>query len=124
MDARDSDPADPTDPAEKWPLPPSWMWSCQECTDLYKAMKQAPEVVDAARAASEPGVDCDPFDTIVSSQIHLARHIATHHTSEVPAMDQGCDRCKSDMTRQMPVVLVLEHRARHVFAPPSIAGLL
>ncbi|QIK10983.1 hypothetical protein G7Z12_01145 [Streptomyces sp. ID38640] len=100
------------------------MWSCHECTELYKAMKDAPEVVDAAREAGEPGVDYDPLDTVVSTQIRLARHIATHHASDVPAIDPSCDRCAFDEKRQMPAVLVLEHRARHVFAPPSIAGLL
>ncbi|MFI5524173.1 hypothetical protein [Streptomyces platensis] len=110
--------------ADEWPLPPPWMWSCQECTELYKAMKRAPEVVNAAQEEGEPGVDYDPLDTVVSTQIRLARHIATHHASDVPAIDQACERCTSDESRQMPAVLVLEHRARHVFAPPSIAGLL
>lgn len=100
------------------------MWSCQECTELYKAMKHAPEAVNAAREEGEPGVDYDPLDTVVSTQIRLARHIATHHAPDVPDIDPSCDRCTSDESRQMPEVLVLEHRARHVFAPPSIAGLL
>ncbi|MFG2140979.1 hypothetical protein [Streptomyces sp. NPDC048650] len=112
-------------PADEWPLPPSWMWSCHECTELYKAMKRAPEVVDAARRAGEPGMDYDPMDSVVSTQIRLARHIATHHAPDVPDADQTCDRCVSDATtREIPAALALEHRARHVFAPPSIAGLL
>ncbi|MGP3999390.1 hypothetical protein [Streptomyces sp. 8N706] len=118
MDARNAH------PAEEWPLPPSWMWSCQECTELYKAMKRAPEVVDAARKAGGPGVDYDPVDTVVTTQIRLAQHIATRHTAEVPAVDQACQRCVSDTTGQLPAVLVMEHRARHLFAPPSIVDLL
>ncbi|MEU8685303.1 hypothetical protein [Streptomyces sp. NPDC048611] len=110
--------------ADEWPLPPPWMWSCQKCTELYKAMKRAPEAVDAARKAGEPGVDYDPLDTVVSTQIRLARHIATQHAADVPALDPSCDRCTWDQQREIPPVLVLEHRARHVFAPPSIAGLL
>ncbi|MFJ7998788.1 hypothetical protein ACIQ7D_16825 [Streptomyces sp. NPDC096310] len=112
-------------PAGDWPLPPSWMWGCAECTVLYKAMKRAPQVVDAARAAGEPGIDYDPMDTVVSTQIRLARHIATDHAEDVPAVDESCERCVSDVkAKQFPPVLMLEHRARHLFAPPSIAGLI
>ncbi|MEE1800469.1 hypothetical protein PUR57_17635 [Streptomyces sp. JV176] len=111
--------------AEDWPLPPSWMWGCTECTVLYKAMKRAPEVVDAARVAGDPGIDYDPMDTVVTTQIRLARHIATDHAEDVPAVDESCDRCVSDVkAKHFPAVLMLEHRARHLFAPPSIAGLI
>jgi hypothetical protein len=111
--------------ADEWPLPPSWMWGCQECVELYRAMKRAPEVADAVRAEYGPTVDCDPMDTVVTTQIRLARHIATDHTEEIPAVDRTCERCVADRdTPELPTVLVLEHRARHLFAPPSIAGLL
>ncbi|MFI6349968.1 hypothetical protein [Streptomyces sp. NPDC050560] len=119
MDAR------PTDPAEEWPLPPVWMFDCRVCVELYKDMKRAPEVVDAAFAEGGPGVDHDPMDAIVSTQIRLSQHIATRHTEEVPEADSGCERCVTDVTGgQMPRALVLEHRARHLFAPPSIVGLM
>jgi hypothetical protein len=117
MDAEDLDPAD------EWPLPPSWMWGCQECTTLYKVMKRAPEAVDAAREAGGPGVDYDPMDTVVTTQIRLAQHIAAHHTPDVPAVDPTCERCVSNSTsRRLPAALALEHRARHLFAPPGIVG--
>ncbi|MFJ6214973.1 hypothetical protein ACIQGZ_16805 [Streptomyces sp. NPDC092296] len=117
MNAKDPDAAD------EWPLPPSWMWGCEKCTELYRAMKRAPEVVEAARAAGGPGVDYDPMDSVVSTQIRLAHHIASTHAADVPDVDPSCDRCLSD-TRRATDVFVLEHRARHLFIPPAIAGLL
>lgn len=119
MDAKDAESSD------DWPLPPSWMWGCQECVEHYKAMKRAPEAVDAAREAGGPGVDYDPMDTVVSTQIRLARHIALRHTPDVPPVDESCERCVSDTkSGTLPPELILEHRARHLFAPPSIAGLM
>ncbi|MFE2035738.1 hypothetical protein ACFXBB_21280 [Streptomyces scopuliridis] len=120
MDAKDA-----PRPEEEWPLPPSWMWSCHDCNRLYKAMKRAPEVVEAARAAGEPGVDYDPFDSVVTTQIRLAQHIAAEHTSEVPGVDPACERCVSDTSgRRIRDEMVLEHRARHLFAPPRIVGFM
>lgn len=111
--------------AEEWPVPPHWMWGCQECVDLYRAMKRAPQVVDAARKAGRPGVDYDPMDTVLSTQIRLARHIAARHATDLPAVDESCERCVSDAsTSSVPARIALEHRARHVFAPPRIVGLL
>ncbi|MFD7503113.1 hypothetical protein ACWC5C_18325 [Streptomyces sp. NPDC001700] len=112
------------DPADEWPLPPPWMWGCGKCTDLYRAMKQAPKLVDAALEELGPGIDCDPHDSIVSTQIRLARHIATRHVSELPEADEECERCVSDASGNLPAVLALEHRARHLFAPPSIVDML
>lgn len=111
--------------AEEWPLPPSWMWGCQECVSLYKAMKRAPEAVDAARRAGEPGIDYDPMDSVVTTQIRLAQHIAARHTGELPGVDESCERCVADEAAlRFPVALKLEHRARHLFAPPRIVGLM
>jgi hypothetical protein len=119
MDANDADPAD------EWPLPPSWMWGCTDCIELYKAMKQAPEMVDAAREEGGPGVDYDPMDTVASTQIRLAQHIAALHAAEVPAAHETCERCMFDArSERIPAAIALEHRSRHLFAPPSIAGLL
>ncbi|MEU0839020.1 hypothetical protein ABZ370_06060 [Streptomyces sp. NPDC005962] len=112
------------DPADEWPLPPPWMWGCDKCTDLYRAMKQAPKLVDAALEELGPGTDCDPHDSIVSTQIRLARHIATRHVAELPEADENCERCVSDASGSLPAVLALEHRARHLFAPPSIVHML
>ncbi len=118
MDAKDPN-------AQVWPLPPSWMWNCQECAALYKAMKRAPEVVNAARKAGRPGIDHDPMDSVLTTQIRLARHLATRHTEDVPPPDPACARCVSDEKEgTMPETLVLEHRSRHLFAPPAIVGLV
>ncbi len=111
-------------PDDAWPLPPSWMWGCGECIELYKAMKLAPEVVEAALEEFGPGVDCDPSDSVVTTQIRLARHIAVEHEEFLPDADESCEKCMSDLRRRLPELLVLEHRARHVFAPPRIVGLL
>lgn len=46
-------------------------------------------------------MDYDPLDTVVSTQIRLARHIATQHASDVPAIDPSCERCTSDESRQI-----------------------
>ncbi|WP_078901647.1 hypothetical protein [Actinacidiphila yeochonensis] len=117
MDAKDADPAD------EWPLPPVWMWECRDCVVLYKAMKRAPEIVDAARRELGPGVDCDPMDSILSTQIRLAEHIAARHPDDVPAVDEACATCVSDVgDARLPASLVLRHRARHLFVPPSIVG--
>lgn len=117
MDAKDVNPAD------QWPLPPSWMWACSECVERYAAMKQAPEAVEAARRKFGPGVDCDPMDSVASTQIRLARHIVVDHEVDIPAVDPECERCVSDAASQhLPRELMLEHRSRHLFAPPSIAG--
>lgn len=119
MDAKDANPAD------EWPLPPPWMWSCGDCAMLYKAMKLAPEAVDAARRAGGPGIDDDSMDSVEGTQIQLARHLAIQHGADVPGIDENCGRCVSDVTdRRLPEVLILEHRARHLFAPPRIVGLM
>ncbi|WP_326691666.1 MULTISPECIES: hypothetical protein [unclassified Streptomyces] len=118
MDARDPESAD------EWPLPPAWMWGCDKCTELYKAMKRASEAAQAAREASGPHVDCDPFDTVVTSQLRLGQHIAIQHPEDVPARDPECAKCTAPEMEHMPEQLVLQHRARHLFIPPSIVDRL
>ncbi|MGI5347911.1 hypothetical protein ACQEU8_06900 [Streptomyces sp. CA-250714] len=120
MDDSDAD----HDPADTWPLPPVWMWGCEKCIDLYKAMKHACEVTNAAREEYGPAFDCDPFDTVLTSQIRLAEHLATEHTDDIPDEDPACAKCTSPEMLHLPRRFVLEHRARHLFAPPSIVDLL
>lgn len=111
--------------AEEWPLPPSWMWSCQECTEQYKEMKGALEAGETVRNAVGPGVDYDPMDIMLTKQLRLAQHIAIAHVPDVPPADQECARCVSDTAkRPVPDEFVLEHRARHLFMPPIVAGML
>ncbi|MFF2846437.1 hypothetical protein ACFVT5_08895 [Streptomyces sp. NPDC058001] len=87
-------------------------------------MKRASEDVDAARAAGNKGVDYDPFDSVVGTQIRLGRHIASDHAEDLPEADPSCEKCMSDVASRTPEPFILEHRARHVFAPPRIVGLL
>ncbi|MGA5699837.1 hypothetical protein [Peterkaempfera bronchialis] len=118
MDAKD------VHPAAEWPLPPPWMWACPECTALYTAMRRVAEEVEAAWAAAEPGLDCDPASSVVGGEIRLARHIATAHAPQVPDADPACAMCRYHGTGRSPALLDLEHRARHLFTPPSTAGLI
>lgn len=111
------------DEADKWPLPPPWMWDCGDCVTLYRRMREAPELAAAAREEVGPGIDCDPFDQVITTQIRLSQHIANQHTAHVPATVPSCGRCASDeVSTTMPRALVLEHRARHLVVPPSIVG--
>ncbi|MFE7608470.1 hypothetical protein [Streptomyces celluloflavus] len=114
-----------TNPADEWPLPPPWMWSCAECVNLYKTMKHAPEAVEAVREALGPGLDHDFMDSVVTTQIRLAQHLALRHAPALPAFDEKCERCVSYATDpRIPAVLGMEHRARHVFVPECIVGLM
>ncbi|MGY1438949.1 hypothetical protein [Streptomyces reniochalinae] len=113
-----------TDPADTWPLPPAWMWGCETCADLYGAMKRAGEVFGAALEELGPSVDCDPFDTVVTTQIRLAEHLAVRHPEQLPEEDPTCAKCTSPEMFQLPERFLLEHRARHLFAPPSVVDRL
>lgn len=99
------------------------MWGCRDCVELYRAMKRAPRIVEAAMKQFGPGVDCDPMDSVLSTQIRLADHIATRHAEQVPGADQACATCVADAADQrLPAALALRHRARHLVVPPSIVG--
>lgn len=98
------------------------MWSCQQCATLYKGMKDAIRLVDEAFHENGPSIDCDPFNMVPSTQIQLAEHLAKEHTADLPPPDPACERCAEDSGGRRPEPLRLQHRARHVFAPPSTAG--
>jgi hypothetical protein len=100
------------------------MWGCEKCIELYKAMKHACEVTNAAREEYGPAFDCDPFDTVLTSQIRLAEHLSTRHAESVPEQDPACAKCMAPEMQHLPQRFVLEHRARHLFAPPSVVDLL
>lgn len=127
--------AEDLNPEEQWPLPPAWMWDCAECIRRYEAMKHVQAVI-AGLTAEDPGVDWDVTDSIVGTQINLSRHIADAHRAALPEWDPECRTCADHrasverMEQRAPdllpgaVMAAEEHRARHLFAPPRIVGLM
>ncbi|WP_431781932.1 hypothetical protein [Streptomyces chumphonensis] len=127
--------ADQIRPDDAWPLPPAWMWACQECARRYRAMKDTMAAVHESRLTGEPHVDHDPFDSVVSSQIALAEHMAADHPDQLPEWDADCPTCTShrkavakaagddDVRAATTLRFAGEHRARHVVVPRSIVGL-
>ncbi|MFJ1972805.1 hypothetical protein ACIO93_29480 [Streptomyces sp. NPDC087903] len=140
--------AERIDPEDQWPLPPSWMWDCAECVRRYEAMKHVQAVV-AGLTAEDPGVDWDVTDSIVGTQISLARHLADEHRRSLPDWEPGCETCayhraslakgerrpeprtgeaepgtEEPESRTGAVMAAEEHRARHLFAPPRVVGLM
>ncbi|MEU8599439.1 hypothetical protein [Streptomyces parvulus] len=99
------------------PVPPPFMWACEQCAELlwlfesaYSADKAVPDRDHAARL-----------------QDTLSRHVAVDHPSEVPAPHtDGCAHCGHYARQDDPrdVVLWAEHRARGLFLPPVAARLL
>lgn len=121
-------------PEDEWPLPPVWMWACEECAGLYRTMKYVQEETEEARLTCEPGIDFDPMDSAIGTQIALAQHMASAHPEQLPGWDPACAGCTSHreaVARDSGAAdraasaahFGNEHRARHVFAPPSIVGL-
>ncbi|MCD7440065.1 hypothetical protein K4B79_17760 [Streptomyces lincolnensis] len=122
-------------PEDQWPLPPAWMWDCAECVRRYEAMKHVQAVI-AGLTAEDPGVDWDVTDSIVGTQISLSRHLADAHREALPDYDPSCRTCAEHResvdrrARSSPDLLrgaamaAEEHRARHLFAPPRIVGLM
>ncbi|WP_461026378.1 hypothetical protein [Streptomyces sparsus] len=126
--------ADETRPEDEWPLPPVWMWGCRDCAGLYRSMKRAQEQTEELRLSCEPGIDFDPMDSVVGTQITLAQHMADIHAAQLTAWIPHCAGCaghRQAIAAEPPgsvraaavTRLGDEHRARHVFAPPSIVDL-
>ncbi|MFI9587573.1 hypothetical protein ACIHCQ_38510 [Streptomyces sp. NPDC052236] len=127
--------ADEIRPEDAWPLPPAWMWSCQKCAELYRTMKRVQEQTEELRLTGERGIDYDPMDRNVTSQMSLAEHMAAAHLELLPAWDPDCATCKSHRAAiareagesdRAAVIARFgnEHRARHAFAPPRAVGLM
>ncbi|MEU2428292.1 hypothetical protein ABZ611_02030 [Streptomyces sp. NPDC007861] len=126
--------ADDIDPADLWPLPPAWMFACNDCVRLYESMKQIQAVTDELWLTGERGVDWDPFDSRVGAQIRLGHHIGTAHTELLPDWDPACPRCsehRGSLARRADSELwrgteqaANEHRAYHLFVPPRGVGLM
>lgn len=126
--------ADDISPDDQWPLPPAWMWDCTDCVRLYEAMKHVQDVMAELQLTGERGVDWDFMDSVPGTQIRLSMHLATTHTDFLPDWDAECGTCtlhqealerdKHPSSRLSVEKVAAEHRARHVFAPPRIVGLM
>ncbi len=84
---------DEIDPGHEWPLPPPWMWDCDECADLYRTMRNVGDRIAELRLTGERGVDWDPFDSTVTTQIALGAHLAARHRDLLPDWDPACATC-------------------------------
>ncbi|MFE5731741.1 hypothetical protein ACFQ7A_12665 [Streptomyces sp. NPDC056528] len=126
---------DEIDPGHEWPLPPPWMWDCDECADLYRTMRDVGDRIAELRLTGERGVDWDPFDSTVTTQIALGAHLAARHRDLLPDWDPACETCarhreriaedrEPGPRRDHDVRSGGEHLARHVYAPPRTVGLL
>ncbi|MEU6062727.1 hypothetical protein [Streptomyces sp. NPDC047097] len=110
---------------QDWPLPPAWMWGCEDCFRLYREMKH-PAARDPLPGAAVPAEG--------EAQLGLARHIAAEHRAELPGYAATCRVCvdhqartardramgRSTLTTEQ---LAREHRARHAFVPDSTVHL-
>jgi hypothetical protein len=85
------------------------MFDCEECL---------------RREPAEPGVDCDPFGSVLSTQLRQAQHMARRRKANIPGPEAGCRRCVAGDVEggRVPRELSPEHRARHLIVPPSIVG--
>ncbi|MFC8585240.1 hypothetical protein ACFUGD_11910 [Streptomyces sp. NPDC057217] len=126
---------DEMDPGHEWPLPPPWMWDCDECASLYRTMRNVGDRIAELRLTGERGVDWDPFDSTVTTQIALGAHLAARHRDLLPDWDPACETCARHQERiaherepgphqDLMVRCGGEHLARHVYAPPRTVGLL
>ncbi|MDH6629768.1 hypothetical protein M2271_007607 [Streptomyces sp. LBL] len=127
--------AEDLSPEDQWPLPPAWMWDCAECVRRYEAMKHVQAVI-AGLTAEDPGVDWDVTDSVAGTQISLGRHLADAHREALPDWDPACATCvghrdslakpreRTPGLLQGAEMAAEEHRARHLFAPPRIVGLM
>lgn len=126
---------DETNLEHQWPLPPAWMWACARCVTLYRTMRQVGEEIAELRLTGERGVDWDPFDSTLTTQMALGEHLAEHHAELLPAWEPDCDTCtdhrnrigretEPDHRRATALRFGNEHLARHIYAPPSTVGFL
>ncbi|MFH8528095.1 hypothetical protein ACH4GE_06670 [Streptomyces tendae] len=100
-----------------WPVPPPFMWACEQCAELLYLFAPAYTADEA-----DPG-----RDHAARLQVTLSRHLADEHSDEVPEPhSDGCPLCASYARAADPrdAVLWAEHRARGLFLPPAAARLL
>ncbi|QCX77685.1 hypothetical protein C9F11_20250 [Streptomyces sp. YIM 121038] len=93
------------------PIPPPFMWDCQECVRWL------------CRLARKWGAPEGCF----WEQLQVARHIAEVHPERVPPQHlDGCELCLGYSRRNDGDVTLVwaQHRARGLFMPPSLARLL
>ncbi|MCX4813673.1 hypothetical protein OG601_24040 [Streptomyces sp. NBC_01239] len=102
IDERDSD---------DWPVPPPFMFGCQDCVDLLIALKEAIN---------------SPEDSLYE-QVDVAEHIVMAHPDQVPAPHtKDCALCPMYQRRKGVDLGALwaQHRTRDLFMPESAARSL
>ncbi|MCK8677534.1 MULTISPECIES: hypothetical protein [Streptomyces] len=122
---------DQCDPRVQWPLPPAWMFDCEDCVRLYGRMKRITDMMWEMHFTGEKGVDYDPMDSQVGSMIAMIRHMAMAHEELLPDWEPDCPSCaerRQSIARAVArsaspdaVVVLQEHRAAHAVLPPHSA---
>jgi hypothetical protein len=101
--------------APEMPLPPPFMWACPTCVVFLHDLADAFELAAVDQAG----------DSVLGTQIALARHIAVEHPGEVPAPhNDGCEICAHYEQHPEDALYWAEHRARPLFLPPDTARLM
>jgi hypothetical protein len=99
------------EPTEERPVPPPFMWACQECALLLLWL----------------AIQWDSPEGCFWQQLQTARHIAEAHPEDVPAQHlEGCELCPEYARRNDDDAAGVwaQHRARDLFMPPTLARLL
>ncbi|MEU8531607.1 hypothetical protein [Streptomyces parvulus] len=102
---------------DDWPVPPPFMWACEQCAELLWLFEPA-YTADKA----DPG-----RDHAARLQVTLSRHVAEDHPSELPAPHtDDCAQCEhyASQADARDAALWAEHRARGLFLPPLSARLM
>jgi hypothetical protein len=92
------------------PVPPPFMWECPQCTRLLRQLDRA----------------WDNPEGCFWEQLTVARHVAKEHPEDVPAPHlDHCELCPEYARRQDDDLtdVWVQHRARDLFMPSSIARL-
>lgn len=97
---------------EPLPVPPPFMWACDDCTELLRAL--------AKTITADAGC--------LYEQLAVAQHITQEHPDAVPVPHtHRCDQCPRYAERadkETPSGSWAEHLARDLFLPEAVARLL
>ncbi|MFJ8034653.1 hypothetical protein [Streptomyces sp. NPDC096032] len=94
---------------EALPLPPPFMFECNDCTRLLLDL------------ANKTNADTGCF----TEQLAVAKHLADVHPDDVPETHtRRCDQCPKYRTLPDAADAWAEHRARDLFLPETVARLM
>lgn len=96
---------------DEWPVPPPFMWSCEDCAELLQQLGDA---------RTYPSLFGDEY---ARAQLLLSVHLAAGHRDAIPEPHAGCWRC-DHYERHGDTDIALEHRSRDLFMPASLARML